>query len=83
MPRRFFRNLVRLYPTEPLFASPFQDRSGLVSYSAAKEEEMIGFCLEELAVYAPPERIFSCSADTRQHWNPPVQTPQAAGVPKQ
>ena len=83
MPQRFFRNLVRLYPSEPLFASPFQNRSGSVSYSAVQEEEMIGFCREELATYVPPERLFSCSVDARQHWNPPAQVPQAAGAPTQ
>ena len=82
MPQRFFRNLIRLYPSEPLFASPLQDRSGLVSYSKTREEEMIRFCLKELTTYVPPERLFSYSAETRQHGNPPVQALQAAGVPK-
>ena len=83
MPQRFFRNLVRLYPERATFCESVSGTAlASISYSAAKEEEMVGFCREELAAYVPRERLFSCSVDTRQHWNTPVKAPHTAGAPK-
>jgi spore photoproduct lyase len=60
LPRGFFRTIERLYPDEPLFAGPLEERSGTVGYRSALECEMLGFCREELRPYVPEERVFAC-----------------------
>jgi spore photoproduct lyase len=66
MPKRFFKNLVGLYPDESLFAGPFNNRKKTVSYSEPCEEQMIRFCIKELKAYIPADRIFSCSVNMSQ-----------------
>ncbi len=66
MPRGFFRNVVRMYPEEPLFAGPLaHDGAGLVGYGAERERQMLEFCLNELLRYVGVERVFSCDAGAR------------------
>lgn len=60
LPTGFFRRLEHLYPEEPLLASAFNDRGGMVSYAEELEAEMVGFCREELTRYVPPEKFFPC-----------------------
>lgn len=60
MPQKFFRNLTRLYPEEPLFSGPFNNRSGMVSYSDTDEQALIHFCVDELSSYIPKDRLYSC-----------------------
>jgi spore photoproduct lyase len=59
MPQPFFRNMERLYPEEPLFAAGVESRGRMVSYPMEREQEMIDFCLRELAKYLPMEKIFT------------------------
>lgn len=61
LPTGFFRNVERLYPEEPLFAGPLEERSGMVSYGAGLEGEMVGFCTEELLRHVPREVFFPCA----------------------
>jgi len=51
--------MARLYPEERLFASPLEERSGIVSYTPAVEEEVIGFCRENLRERVPEGRLFA------------------------
>ena len=64
MPKSFFRNVVRLYPEEPLFAGPFVDRTTMISYAESREKEMMTFCRDELLQYMPVEKLFSCSPES-------------------
>ena len=64
MPISFFRNVVRLYPEEPLFAGPFVDRTTMISYAEPREKEMMTFCRDELLQYMPVEKLFSCSPES-------------------
>lgn len=59
LPRDYFTRMARLYPEERLFASPLEERSGMVSYATAVEEEVTGFCRERLQERVPEERLFS------------------------
>ncbi len=63
MPKSFYRNVVRLYPDEPLFAGPFVNRTTMISYAESREQEMMTFCRDELRQYLPVEKLFSCSPD--------------------
>jgi len=64
MPRDFHRNIARLYPEEPLFASPFEiDRDGLATYSTAIREEMLDHVSALLLQWIPPHKLFSHERD--------------------
>ena len=67
MPKRFFHNLIKLYPDEPLFAGPFYNQSSMVSYRDKLEQRLIEFCTKELSLYIEPERVFSCETKVREH----------------
>lgn len=59
LPRDYFARMVRLYPEERLFASPLEERSGMVSYEYSVEEEMTGFCRKLLRERVAEERLFA------------------------
>jgi len=60
LPTGFFRTAERLYPDEPLFAGPMADYGGTVSYRRDLEEELVGFCTEELLSRVPRSAFFPC-----------------------
>jgi len=55
-----FRNIVRLYPDEPLFAGSFAESGGMVSCPEALEKETTGFCNCELLKHVPETVLFPC-----------------------
>jgi len=59
LPRDYFTRMARLYPEERLFASPLEERSGMVSYESGTEEEMMDFCRESLRQRVSEERLFA------------------------
>jgi len=60
MPEKFFRNMVKLYPRERLFAGSLEENDGMVSYEKQKEQEMTQFCQNELLKHWADEIIFPC-----------------------
>jgi len=60
LPRTYFRNIVRLYPDEPLFAGSFAESGGMISYPEELEHEMTGFCTRELLKHVPESVLFPC-----------------------
>jgi len=60
LPRTYFRNILQLYPDEPLFAGPFAESQGMVSYHAELENEMTAFCTRRLREYVPESLLFPC-----------------------
>lgn len=63
MPQGFYRNMVKLYPQERLFAGPLAESQAMVSYEAALEQEMLAFCREKLLQLMPAEKLFICHDD--------------------
>ncbi len=63
LPRPFFRRLEKMYGDETLLAGPFEDYGGMVSYGRDLEEEMVGFCTDELLERVPAEVFFPCEID--------------------
>lgn len=59
LPRDYFTRMARLYPEERLFASPLEQRSGMVSYVSAIEDEVTGFCRERLREHVPERQLFA------------------------
>ncbi len=60
LPRGYFKKMVKLYPEERLFASPLEDRDGMVSYRADLHDEILGRCTEEVLKFVPRDRFFPC-----------------------
>lgn len=60
MPEGFYKNMVKLYPEEKLFASPFDKRAGMISYRQDVEQSMLQFCEAELRKYIPENSYFPC-----------------------
>ncbi len=63
MPQGFYRNIVKLYPEEKLFAGPLTESQQMVSYEANIEDEMLAFCREKLLQLMPEEKLFLCHDD--------------------
>lgn len=61
LPAPYHRNILRLYPDEPLFATTLEPSNGMVSYKTPIRDEMIAFCQQELQRYVAPDICFSCS----------------------
>ena len=61
LPRSYFRNIVRLYPDEPLFAGAFSETGGMISYPEELEREMIDFCTRELLQHVSESLLFPCT----------------------
>lgn len=63
MPQGFFRNMVKLYPQEKLFAGPLNESEAMVAYPQTLEHEMLAFCQAELLKWMPQEKLFICTDD--------------------
>ncbi len=61
LPDGFFKKIHNLYPDEKLFASPTEQQQGMTSYPKALEQEMLGYCSEQLSHYIPNSKFFPCS----------------------
>lgn len=61
LPENFFKKIHALYPDEKLFASPLGRQQGMVSYPKTLEQDMIGYCTEQLMAYIPQEKFFPCT----------------------
>ena len=59
-PEKMFHTIEQLYPDEPLFAGPLENRNGLTSYSERIETEMINYCNTILENHLPKNKLFSC-----------------------
>ncbi len=64
MPHTFFRNMVRLYPDEKMFAAPLTDTNTMVAYPAEIEQRMLSFCKQELLTHMPKEKLFACTEES-------------------
>jgi len=61
MPEGFFRNMVKLYPEEKIFAGPMQENKGMVSYERQLETSMFSYCQQQLLAYIPESIYFPCN----------------------
>jgi len=60
MPEKFFKNMVKLYPEEKLFASTLEEDGGMISYEKNLEQAMLEYCENELLKHMPKEKYFPC-----------------------
>jgi spore photoproduct lyase len=59
LPRDYFTRMARHYPEERLFATPLEEKDGMVSYVSTLEEELMASCRRLLLDRIPPERLFA------------------------
>jgi len=60
LPRPFFKNLIQLYPDEPMLAERFATRGTMVSYAEDEERDMLDWCSGEILRYIPESRFYPC-----------------------
>lgn len=60
MPQGFYRNIVKLYPEEKLFAGPLCESQPMVSYQQEIEQEMLDYCQSQLLQWMSKEKLFIC-----------------------
>ena len=60
-PRRMYKDIFKLYPNEPLFASPLSLNNKIISYDIEIEEEMTSYCKNLSLKYISEDQIFECS----------------------
>ncbi len=61
LPRPFYKNIIKLYPEEALFATELQTRDDdLVSYDTTNEQEMLRFCRNSILQFIPESKFFPC-----------------------
>ncbi len=61
LPESYFKKIHKLYPEERLFVSPLENQQGMVSYQQDLEQEMMGYCTEQLLSYIPKSVFFPCT----------------------
>lgn len=60
MPEKFFKNMVKLYPDEKLFAAKLEMNDGMVAYEVSLERSMLSYCESEILTYIDKEQYFPC-----------------------
>lgn len=60
LPKSFFQTVKKIYPDEVLFASPLEEKNGMVSYPKVIRDEMFTFCQDILLNIVPKDKFFPC-----------------------
>lgn len=63
MPQTYFKNILKLYPDEALFAAPYETQNGVTSYSSTLEDRMIQVCEKALFKYVPKDIYYHCRVE--------------------
>ena len=62
-PKAMHRDIFKLYPEEPLFSGPLEQRGPIVAYRQEIENEMTRFCRQTFAKFIPDSIIFQCTPE--------------------
>ncbi|MGZ8199433.1 MAG: spore photoproduct lyase family protein [Methylosarcina sp.] len=60
LPESYFKKMHRLYPDAKLFAGPLRAHEGMMTYRQELEQDMIGFCSNQLLNHIPEAIFFPC-----------------------
>ncbi|MGR9085446.1 MAG: spore photoproduct lyase family protein [Gammaproteobacteria bacterium] len=60
LPMPYFKNMRALYPDAKLFSSPLNRLGGMMAYPQELEQDMIGYCTEQLLNHIPKTIFFPC-----------------------
>ncbi len=64
LPKPFYKRMIRLYPESQLLAQPMNTKTAMVGYPANAEQDMLGFCQQEILKYIQPHQFFPCVSIT-------------------
>ena len=59
-PKKMYRNIIKLYPNEPLFTSPMTENRAVVAYSEKIESQMSEYISTLLEKHIRADQIFRC-----------------------
>ena len=62
-PKAMHKDIVRLYPEEPLFAVATSNIGGMVAYPEDTEVQMAEFCRTHLGTRLPESVFFQCTPE--------------------
>jgi spore photoproduct lyase len=62
-PKAMHRDIFKLYPEEPLFSGPLEQRGPIVAYRQKIENEMTRFCRQTFAKFIPDSIVFQCTPE--------------------
>ncbi|MBV53426.1 MAG: DNA photolyase [Coxiellaceae bacterium] len=62
-PEKMYQKITAMYPKDKLLAHPLEVNKKIVSYSKAREIDMLNSFHKKIAQYVPDTSIFKCSAD--------------------
>lgn len=62
LPKPFFKNILKLYPDEKLFAHSLNEEADSVTYEKNRAEALRLFCIEQLMHYIPKTCLFTCES---------------------
>ncbi len=60
VPKGYFKNMVKLYPDEKLFAGPLEESDGMIAYRLELQEEMLTWCSQQITDQAPSCHHYQC-----------------------
>jgi len=60
LPKPFYKRMIRLYPDSQLLAQPMRTETPMVSYPYDVEQDILGYCEEELLKYLRKDQYFPC-----------------------
>ncbi len=64
IPESFFKNMIRLYPYEALFAGPLEKNSNMMmAYKSELEQTMLSFCEQKILECVDTACYFPCTGD--------------------
>lgn len=61
MPKTFFKNIVDLYPDEPLYARRFEQENGLITQSKDQETELVEVVEKLVLKHVPQSIVYRCA----------------------
>ena len=61
LPKNNYKQVIKLYPDEPLFAQNLALNNDIISYPLEQEEEMMDFCKHQLLNFIPQDIYFPCN----------------------
>lgn len=59
LPKGIYKNMIRLYPEEKIFAHSIAQRGNLISYNEDLEVGLLKFCYDKLLHYIPENLLFA------------------------
>lgn len=63
VPKQLFKNMIKEYPKEKLFAHSIKETSGLMMYEKSVERSLFSFCTKEILNHIDSVKFFPCEVE--------------------